>query len=469
MKRSYRSQRSGFITKRILAFLSTTAAILSAGTFLWTQTSLIHVWTDQLGLTASPVDIAGTGSMAPTFAIGEGKTPEERAQETVATLEMWRYPGGVNFSQFSTGQYQLQYGDLVFVRDSRLGNVVGTNGLIKRVIGLPGDSIELRDGFVWRNGERVVEPYTLQPRSTFGGTSITECTVTTVPSDSIFILGDNRKQSDDSRFRLGFVPLSSVQRYYPLTKQVGSLDSKWRADAEKDAELAGQLTFESAQFITALNALRAQKKLKPLTTNGALTRYAQARADAWLSATPPATSAASILNGAKQHGYQNPLLAELPVSGFYSSQELVDAVEEVSPWSDILLRADYQEIGIGVRVQNKADECTKQSIVIFLGGYVPAQYDAEMVKSWETALARLAEVRPGWLELEKSQQGLNDEQKKDLTELLGILDTRLQRIESLVQTMQRREWFSDEQEKWLEEDPSLAERQFSLSNQLNSR
>jgi signal peptidase I len=64
---------------------------------------------------------------------------------------------------------------------------------IKRVIGLPGETIEGRAGSVWVNGRRLVEPY-LPP-----GTATTDFGPVTVRPDHLWVMGDNRGSSADSR------------------------------------------------------------------------------------------------------------------------------------------------------------------------------------------------------------------------------------------------------------------------------
>lgn len=71
--------------------------------------------------------------------------------------------------------------------------------LVKRVIGLPGDTIEIRDRVVYINGRKLNEPYAvftdsrkIPQRDSMGAV--------TVPADGYFMMGDNRDNSNDSRF-----------------------------------------------------------------------------------------------------------------------------------------------------------------------------------------------------------------------------------------------------------------------------
>ena len=77
------------------------------------------------------------------------------------------------------------------------------NDRVKRVIGLPGDKVEVRgDGTVYVNGQQLEEPY-LPPHHS--GTSGTW----TVPEDQYFVMGDNRSASLDSRAK-GPVPRNKI-------------------------------------------------------------------------------------------------------------------------------------------------------------------------------------------------------------------------------------------------------------------
>ena len=74
---------------------------------------------------------------------------------------------------------------------------------VKRVIGRPGDVLEFRDGHVWRNGEKLDEPYTAEAMT------YTRSQPVTIPEGTVFVMGDNRNHSSDSRF-IGPVPVSHV-------------------------------------------------------------------------------------------------------------------------------------------------------------------------------------------------------------------------------------------------------------------
>lgn len=117
-----------------------------------------------------------------------------------------------------------EYGDVVLFQSHLPMNADGSPSLfgkekvlIKRIIGLAGDTILIRDGKVYRNGEELVEPYLRD-----GYTDQDQ--FVEVPEGHVFAMGDNRLGSRDSRdSSIGPVPEDMilgkiVLRLYPFNK-----------------------------------------------------------------------------------------------------------------------------------------------------------------------------------------------------------------------------------------------------------
>ncbi|BCU82946.1 signal peptidase I [Polycladomyces abyssicola] len=94
--------------------------------------------------------------------------------------------------------------------------------LVKRVIGIPGDRIEIKNGAVYRNGKRVNEPYAKCPveDGNFGPM--------TVKPETVFVMGDNRQRfaSRDSRYEsVGLVPYHLIDGKVELILYRPSLEA----------------------------------------------------------------------------------------------------------------------------------------------------------------------------------------------------------------------------------------------------
>lgn len=92
--------------------------------------------------------------------------------------------------------YQLtepDYGDVVIVNVNGNENMRDIDFMIKRVVGLPGDTIEFKNNELYRNGKLIKEDYIAEPMENV------ENMIVELGEDEIFVLGDNRNYSLDSR------------------------------------------------------------------------------------------------------------------------------------------------------------------------------------------------------------------------------------------------------------------------------
>ncbi|WP_066522431.1 signal peptidase I [Curtobacterium ammoniigenes] len=134
------------------------------------------------------------------------------------------------------GVVPLQRGDVIVFKDPGGWLSAGEgNDLIKRVIGLPGDHVSCcgTTGQLSVNGHTVPEPYVVVPAGT-NRVSSTNFQVT-VPQGKLWVMGDNRYDSADSRMH-GFVPVSDVVgRAFVITWPVSRWNLLSRYPASWDA------------------------------------------------------------------------------------------------------------------------------------------------------------------------------------------------------------------------------------------
>ncbi len=126
------------------------------------------------------------------------KVPSESMVPTIqekSILVCWRLP-------FLFGNPVPKHGDIIVFHDPD-----SPRFLVKRTIGLPGDTITFDgEGNVFRNGEKLDEPYLAEQNVTMSPVDTFQ-----VPEGTVFVMGDNRLHSLDSRFKdTPFIPLSAI-------------------------------------------------------------------------------------------------------------------------------------------------------------------------------------------------------------------------------------------------------------------
>lgn len=113
-------------------------------------------------------------------------------------VQNFRIEGSSMEPNFHDGQYLFVNKLIYMFQPPQRGDVIvfvppnsSSRDFIKRVIGLPGERVEIRSGTVFINGEPLIESYPLNPGSYSSGPIV-------VPPDEYFVLGDNRNYSSDS-------------------------------------------------------------------------------------------------------------------------------------------------------------------------------------------------------------------------------------------------------------------------------
>lgn len=90
----------------------------------------------------------------------------------------------------------IKYGDIITINAAGLPGHYGDNNIIKRVIGLPGDLVEIKDGQIYRNNEKLKEEYLTGVKT---DTRNPDYSVVYLDENQFYLLGDNRNVSLDSR------------------------------------------------------------------------------------------------------------------------------------------------------------------------------------------------------------------------------------------------------------------------------
>lgn len=458
---------------RLLVLIASLSLLIGVGS----QNPIIRQTASKYtGMVTVKIPLSGTGSMYPTFPKGQGKTPQELSEEVVAVVNMYAYPSGFTMSGSRYLFQPIGRGDIVefqnIVTDAiERKEFNKTSGFVKRVIGLPNDTIEIRDGQVLINGEILTEAYTALPRSTFGGQFLPDCTKLSIPEGKYFVMGDNRKGSGDSRHEVGFVDDKDIHYILPKNNQSGVWDLHFR-DTSNDNKPASKIKMNVSRYVELVNERRLAAKLKPLKFNQKLEQSTLLRGRAMLKANDLSFEATksgyTIKKAVAEAGYWNPILAESFVQGYYEAEELIESTFEQSKSKDFLLNPQFQDIGLS-QVEGELNGCPTQIVIQHLAGYVPPDYEKEQVQSWRAGLNKLKEIQPGWRDLaNKDDYSLfYSEHKSDVDRINEIIDIRLKNIEKIVIKMESNQWLSTEEENYMTRDEALSNEQRQLSEKLN--
>ena len=136
-----------------------------------------------------------------------------------------RVDGGSMNTTLANGQVMILNKIVYKKNDIKRFDIVvineGDKDLIKRVIGLPGETIEYKNNKLYINGKETFDPY---PSTETDDFSITDIGHTKIPGDCYFVMGDNRANSLDSRYpSIGVIRKNLIEgrakfRIWPLNK-----------------------------------------------------------------------------------------------------------------------------------------------------------------------------------------------------------------------------------------------------------
>lgn len=392
-----------------------------------------------LGLYFQQVPIASSISMEPTL--------------TGTSLGMLRYPNGYMLNNTRLLGYDITHGDIVSIENDTIKNInMQTTGIesgwIKRVIAIAGDTIELREGLVYINNKPQLEGYTAKPRSTFGDTFIPDCTKVTVPEGYVFVMGDNRKASIDSR-KIGFIPLSDIHHILPKNFQSLALRS-----TINDLDKSSQTVFDSSEYLSLLSEKRKTENKNQLAHTKRLDDSTKKRAEVMLATNDFSTDATisgySVSTALRDQGFTNTRWGETYTLGYYSAEELVAYQSQFPDSLAFLLEPTFAQTGISA-YEGTINSCPTQIIVQHFVGIVSQKSIQELVTDWRGIIA----------ELKKEQTKWKDE------EIRKIIATRITNLTAVVNKLSSYQNLTAEEQLLIDKDKELETLQKELIQKLS--
>ncbi len=275
----------------------------------------------------------------------------------------------------SPNKYGLDRGDIVsFINEE-------TRGLhyLKRIVGLAGEQISIKNGAVFINGKVLQEDYTLNNLPTYGNTALIDCEGYTIPKDHYMVLGDNRIVSSDSRV-LGFIQEDDIDGV------IKTNTGEKFASEQRQLEIS-KVNVSPETFLKKLNEQRIKNNSSNLVTHTTLNQLAKKRTEQirdkfedWKNNSVPADKML------EESGYRFNRVHEFVTFGYLDEQAIIDQIFDSPAEKDNFLSTQYTEVGIGV-TEKTNKECTFPVISIILSWPAVPTYDKAVLDNWSREIS----------------------------------------------------------------------------------
>ncbi len=278
----------------------------------------------------------------------------------------------------STGGHTFQRGDIVSFTNA------ATMGLhfLKRIVGLPGEKIVVKNGQVFINGKPLGESYIYQHAGTFGNTFLLECQSQTIPKDSYVVMGDNRTVSWDSR-AIGFVSATDISAYMtPKERPV--------VGATVGGKVPDNYTLDSAKLMALINAKREENHVGDLLPSDLLSTIAKNRAgEVSKNLGTWKTNQLLVEKTLDKAGYRYNLAYEFVTFGYLDEAGVVNQIMENPDAKNALLSGNFWEGGVGYTEVTNGD-CKYPVISLILTWPSLPTYSQKTIDYWNKEVADTA-------------------------------------------------------------------------------
>lgn len=318
----------------------------------------------------------------------------------------------------SPKKYGIERGDIVTFNNIETGNL----SYIKRVIGLPGETISIVNGVVLINNQALNEPYVYQNNPTYGNTFLSDCDSYTIPKGKVAVMGDNRIVSMDSRI-IGFIDKNDIDGV------LKTVEKPTFTAITNHPKLQTTTTLDPQTILLKLNALRRDRKVDNLMINPTLSSIATQRA----------TMAAADINKWKKNqldltkqldsqGYSYLIVQDMMTFGYLTEEQLVDQITQSPIYGDEFLSGKYFELGIGSVRANK-NQCSFPVISLIVSMPTNPTYSEDTLNSWTYEIEYLTRTVTALQSL-KFDSRVNNSQTQQLVDETSSLLSQAADIES---------------------------------------